>query len=46
MYGKGIHAPWAVSIDGNDNVWINNLSNARSASSSCAAFALRPVRRA
>jgi len=28
VYGKGIYAPWAASVDGNDNVWISNLSNA------------------
>jgi streptogramin lyase len=27
IYGKGIYAPWAVSVDGNDNIWISNLSN-------------------
>jgi hypothetical protein len=26
VYGKGIYAPWAVSVDGNDNIWISNLS--------------------
>ncbi len=28
IYGKGIYAPWAVSVDGNDNIWISNLSSA------------------
>ena len=28
VYGKGITAPWAVSVDGNDNIWISNLSSA------------------
>ena len=28
VYGKGITGPWAVSIDGNDNVWIANFSSA------------------
>ena len=28
IYGKGITAPWAVSVDGNDNIWISNLSSA------------------
>jgi hypothetical protein len=28
VYGKGITAPWAVSVDGNDNIWISNLSTA------------------
>ena len=26
--GKGITAPWAISVDGNDNVWISNLATA------------------
>ena len=26
--GKGIAAPWAVTVDGNDNVWITNLATA------------------
>jgi len=28
VYGKGIYAPWAISVDGNDNIWISNLSTA------------------
>jgi streptogramin lyase len=24
--GKGITAPWAISVDGNDNIWITNLA--------------------
>lgn len=28
VYGKGIYAPWAVSVDGNDNIWISNLATA------------------
>jgi hypothetical protein len=28
IYGKGIYAPWAVSVDGNDNIWVSNLSTA------------------
>ena len=28
VYGKGIAGPWAVSIDGNDNIWISNLTSA------------------
>jgi hypothetical protein len=28
VYGKGIAGPWAVSVDGNDNIWINNLTTA------------------
>jgi hypothetical protein len=27
VYGKGITAPWAISVDGNDNVWISNFGN-------------------
>ena len=26
VYGKGIVGPWAVSVDGNDNIWISNFS--------------------
>jgi hypothetical protein len=26
--GKGIYTPWAISVDGNDNVWISNLATA------------------
>ena len=28
IYGKGITGPWAVSVDGNDNIWISNFSSA------------------
>jgi hypothetical protein len=28
IYGKGIYGPWAVSVDGNDNIWVSNLSTA------------------
>ncbi len=28
MSGKGIATPWAVTVDGNDNVWITNLATA------------------
>jgi hypothetical protein len=28
VYGKGITGPWAVSVDGNDNIWISNFSSA------------------
>jgi hypothetical protein len=24
--GKGLAAPWAISVDGNDNVWVSNLA--------------------
>jgi streptogramin lyase len=27
VYGKGIATPWAISIDGNDNIWITNFSS-------------------
>ena len=26
VYGKGIYAPWAVSVDGNDNIWVSNFA--------------------
>jgi len=26
--GKGIATPWAISVDGNDNIWISNLADA------------------
>ncbi len=26
VYGNGLTAPWAASVDGNDNVWISNFS--------------------
>ena len=28
IYGKGLAAPWAVSVDGNDNIWVSNFSSA------------------
>jgi hypothetical protein len=28
IYGKGIYAPWAVSVDGNDNIWVSNFARA------------------
>ncbi|MGC1178371.1 MAG: hypothetical protein WA884_04955 [Methyloceanibacter sp.] len=28
IYGKGIYAPWAVSVDGNDNIWVSNFASA------------------
>ncbi len=28
IYGKGIVGPWAVSVDGNDHIWISNLASA------------------
>ena len=30
VYGKGIAGPWAVSVDGNDNIRISNLTTASS----------------
>jgi streptogramin lyase len=27
VYGKGIATPWAISIDGDDNIWITNFSS-------------------
>ena len=29
IYGKGIFGPWAVSVDGNDNIWVSNFSSAQ-----------------
>ena len=29
IYGKGITGPWAATVDGNDNVWITNLTTRR-----------------
>jgi hypothetical protein len=29
IYGKGIYGPWAVSVDGNDNIWVSNFSGAK-----------------
>jgi len=26
IYGKGIATPWAISVDGNDNIWITNFA--------------------
>ena len=26
VYGKGIYAPWAISVDGSDNIWITNFA--------------------
>ncbi len=44
VYGKGIAGPWTVSVDGNDNIWISNLTTAAAASWSCAASGRRIVR--
>ncbi len=27
VYGKGLAAPWAISVDGNDNVWVSNFGS-------------------
>jgi hypothetical protein len=27
VYGKGIATPWAISVDGNDNIWITNFAS-------------------
>ena len=27
--GKGLAGPWAVAVDGDDNVWVNNLVNSK-----------------
>ncbi len=27
IYGKGIFGPWAVSVDGNDNIWVSNFTS-------------------
>jgi hypothetical protein len=27
VYGNGIATPWAISVDGNDNIWITNFSS-------------------
>ncbi len=29
VYGKGVFGPWAVSVDGNDNIWVSNFSSAQ-----------------
>ncbi|HEY4962842.1 MAG TPA: hypothetical protein VII29_18450 [Terriglobales bacterium] len=46
IYGKGITGPWAVSIDGNDNIWIANLTSASAGAWSCPASAPNTVLRA
>ena len=28
IYGKGISGPWAVSVDGNGNIWVSNFTSA------------------
>ena len=27
IYGKGISGPWAISVDGNDNIWVSNFTS-------------------
>ena len=27
VYGKGMSGPWAVSVDGNDNIWVSNFTS-------------------
>ena len=29
VYGKGIYGPWAVSVDGNDNIWVSNFTSSQ-----------------
>jgi len=29
VYGKGIFTPWAISVDGNDNIWISNFTSSK-----------------
>ena len=29
VYGKGIYGPWAVSVDGNDNIWVSNFTSSK-----------------
>ncbi len=29
VYGKGIYGPWAVSVDGNDNIWVSNFTGSQ-----------------
>ncbi len=29
IYGKGLYGPWAVSVDGNDNIWVSNFASAK-----------------
>ncbi len=28
IYGKGLYGPWAVSVDGADNIWVSNFAGA------------------
>jgi hypothetical protein len=29
VYGKGLFTPWAVSIDGDDNIWVSNFASSQ-----------------
>ena len=29
VYGKGIYGLWAVSVDGNDNIWVSNFTSSQ-----------------
>ena len=29
VYGKGLYGPWAVSVDGNDNIWVSNFTGSQ-----------------
>ena len=44
IYGKGISGPWAVSVDGNDNIWISNFTSSAPKSCISVASAPRPAR--
>ena len=44
--GGGLPGPWAVVVDGNDNVWVSNFATANSPIVSCAACEPRTARRA
>ena len=28
VFGKGLGGPWAVAVDGNDNIWVSNFTSA------------------
>lgn len=44
VYGKGIYAPWAISVDGNDNIWVSTSLVTRPGLCSSVASGLRTVR--
>ncbi len=29
VYGKGLYGPWAVSVDGADNIWVSNFTGSQ-----------------